>query len=92
MENTSENSHVRIANINDVVGVLAVQDGLLFSKEREVSQGFLWYPLKEEELKEIIAHPENHVLIVSEIGGKINGYFLAYNLEEWENHKSGWFD
>ncbi|MFA6253882.1 MAG: GNAT family N-acetyltransferase [Candidatus Paceibacterota bacterium] len=85
-------SQVLEATPDDIRGILDVQNSVLHTNNKELDRGFLWYPLDTEELEEIIAHPESHALMVAKEGKNVIGYFLGYDLDEWQKHKPDWFE
>ncbi len=83
---------IRSVELEDIPGILEVQKDLLLKNKTIVSakkEGFLVYPIKEEELEEIILS-ESVFLIVAEDKRDIVGYILAYDLEDWRKIKPKW--
>jgi len=80
---------IRSAEQKDISGILEVQKGQLLKNKSLRSaekEGFLVYPLSEDELKNLISS-EDVFSIVAEFGGKIVGYALAYDLKKWREVK-----
>lgn len=75
---------IRSALKGDINGILEVQNELLLSDKRENAEkkGFLIYPVKSEELEDVIISGLN-IIIVAVCENKIVGYGLTYDLKEW---------
>lgn len=83
---------IRSAELKDIPGILDVQKDLLLKNKTLKSaekEGFLVYPLKEEELKDVI-NSKKYFLVVVEDGEKVVGYALAYDLNDWRRKKLRW--
>lgn len=83
---------IRQAEYSDIPGILKVQNDFLLKNQTIKSaekNGFLVYPVKEEELEDVINSSE-HFLFVAIDDGEVAGYILAYPLEEWRNIKMKW--
>lgn len=84
---------IRHASEQDIPGILAVQKNFLLRRNEDKSverRGFLVYPLKAEELRGIIKK-DSIGLFVAVSSGKVVGYALSYDLEEWKKHKPHWY-
>ncbi len=83
---------IRPADVEDISGIMKVQNDLLLKNQTIKSaekNGFLVYPIKEEEFEDVINSSE-HFLFVTIVKKEIVGYALAYPLEEWRNIKFKW--
>lgn len=83
---------IRPGDLEDISGIMKVQDDLLLKNQTIKSaekNGFLVYPIKEEELEDVINSSE-HFLFVAIDGKEVVGYALAYPLDEWRNIKLKW--
>src|SRR3989344_4724025 len=80
---------IRPAKARDIKGILAVQKALLLKNKSQTNvgkEGFLVYPVEEEELRRMINREQNF-LFVAEGARGIVGYALACDLEEWRKNK-----
>jgi L-amino acid N-acyltransferase YncA len=83
---------IRPAELEDIPGILEIQRGFLLKNKTIKSaerDGFLVYPLKEEEIEGIVLS-ESSFLFVAEDKGVVVGYALAYDLNNWRKFKSKW--
>ena len=87
-----ENVLIRSAKLEDVDGILAIQENCLLKNKTIKSaekDGFLVYPVRQDELNEIINSGEDFLFVAVGKEG-IVGYALAHDLNNWRKIKSKW--
>ena len=88
----SEDIIIRSAELEDIPGILDVQSSFLLKNKTVKAaerDGFLVYPIKEEELEGLILS-KNSFLLVAEDKGVVVGYILVYDLNNWRKLRPKW--
>lgn len=87
-------SCVENASSADIEAILSVQAQKVTEPETAntalAESGFLVYPVSADELSEVLADGENHLLKVAREGCAITGYLLSYDMKKWETIHPGW--
>lgn len=91
-------SVIESAKTSDIEGIINVQKENLLPTLREAGvheanlsqKGFLIHPITLEELTKVISNPEKHILQVAKKDSEVEGYTLAYDLNEWKIIKPNW--
>lgn len=91
-----ESYSIRIANLNDVPGVLNVlEENMLTQEKIELlddmeNKGFLTFKLTSKEVEQSISDDENTTVLVAQSSNEIIGFTLGYNLHhkipDWSAH------
>lgn len=88
------------AGEEDINEILTIQAQKLVDPEniaqgdtQEIEEkGFLVYPLSKSELEELIKDPGNHIIKVAKKDGRVIGYLIAYDLDNWRELHPDWLN
>ena len=84
------------ASHRDVGDILAIQSQKIVvpeALERGTcieQDGFLVYPVSDQDLRQLIANPAEHIIKVAQGGGIIAGYIISYDMRQWQMLRPDW--
>jgi GNAT superfamily N-acetyltransferase len=85
------------ASIENTEAILDIQSQKIIIPEEEVENieaqqnGFLVYPILDDELKEVIKDRENNIVKIAKAEGNTIGYIISYDIRKWIATHPDWF-